>query len=239
MILAVFLALALLALAPLAWVLYRVGGTRGTRDPALLLHRTQLGELDRDLAEGRILPAEHATALLEVQRRLLAVADDRPVRTGSSTPVLVTLLLVPVLAMGLYLVGGQPGMPTLSADSPEMALIKRRAADDALVDTLRQRVQAQDARTPQAREGYVLLGTVEEARGNDAAAAEAWVQALQSRFDPALAVRAAEALTRAEGHVTEASAALFRRALQGAAPDAPWRAVAEARLGPTAFGPRR
>lgn len=240
MILAVFLGLALVALVPLALVLRRVGaGTRGTRDPALMLHRTQLGELDRDLAEGRILPAEHATAVLEVQRRLLAVTDDRPVRTGSSTPVLVTLLVVPVVAMGLYLVQGQPGMPTLRPGSPELALIKQRAADDALVDTLRERVQSQDPGSPQAREGYVLLGTVEEARGKDAAAAEAWVQALQTRFDPALAVRAAEALTRAEGRVTDASAALFRRALLGAPPDAPWRAEAEARLGPAAFGPRR
>lgn len=239
MILAVFLLLALLALAPLAFVLHGAGHTRGTRDPALRLHKTQLGELDRDLAENRILPAEHATALLEVQRRLLAVADDRPVRTGSTTPVLITLLIVPLLAMGLYLVRGQPGMPTLSPDSPEMAQIKRGAADAALIDTLRQRVQSLDPHTPQAREGYVLLGTIEEQRGADAAAAEAWVQALQSRFDPALAVRAAEALTRAEGKVSEASATLFRRALQGAPADAPWRAAAEARLGPGAFGPRR
>ncbi len=240
MILAVFLGLALVALVPLALVLRRVGaGTRGTRDPALALHRTQLSELDRDLAEGRILPAEHATALLEVQRRLLAVADDRPVRTGSSTPVLVTLLIVPLVAMGLYLVGGQPGMPTIAPGSPEMALIQQRAADDALVEGLRERVQALDPSTPQAREGYVLLGTIEEARGRDAAAAAAWLQALQIRFDPALAVRAAEALSRAEGHVTDASAALSRQALVGAPPDAPWRAAAEAQLGAGAFGPRK
>ena len=75
--------------------------------------------------------------------------------------------------------------------------------------------------------------------GADAAAAEAWMAALQARFDPALAVRAAEALTRAEGRVTDASAALFRRALVGAPPNAPWRATAETRLGPGAFGPRR
>lgn len=240
MILALFLGLALAALAPLLLVLRgRAPGTRGTRDPAILLHRTQLIELDRDLAEARILSAEHSTAVLEIQRRLLAITDDRPTRTGSTTPVLVTLLAVPLLAMGLYLVQGQPGMPTLTPNSPETAILRQQAADAALVEQLRARVQSLDARSPQAREGYLLLGNIEESRKNDAAAAEAWVAALAARFDPALAVRAAEALTRAEGRVSEASATLFRRALAGAPPDAPWRAAAEARLGSTAFGPRR
>ncbi len=240
MILALFLTLALAALAPLVWVLRRAGpASRGTRDPAIELHRTQLAELDRDLGEARILPTEHATAVLEVQRRLLAVQADRPVRMGSATPVVLTLLAVPLLAMGLYLVRGQPGMPTVSPRSPEMEVLKRQAADAALIDQLRAQVQLLDPRSPQAREGYVLLGNIEEGRGADAAAAEAWMVALQARFDPALAVRAAEALTRAEGRVTDASAALFRRALMGAPPNAPWRATAEARLGPGAFGPRR
>ena len=46
----------------------------------------------------------------------------------------------------------------------------------------------------------------------------------------ALAARAAEAAVRAEGGVSEASAALFRRALDVAPPDAPWRTAAEQRL---------
>ena len=87
-----------------------------------------------------------------------------------------------------------------------------------------------DPTTDRARQGYVLLGNVEEARGNDTAAAAAWRTALQGRFDPALAARAAEATVRAEGGVSPGSAALFRRALAAAPPDAPWRSAVEQRL---------
>ena len=220
------------ALAPLAFVLRRTAAARGGRDPALALHRSQLTELDRDLAEGRILPAEHATAVLEVQRRLLAVADtaDRPAVMGARWPVFASLVAVPLIAIGLYAVGGQPYLPTLSGDSAEMAGLKRQAEEVALIQQLRERLLTLDPRTDQARQGYVLLGNVEEARGNDAAAAEAWRTALIAQFDVTLAVRAAEAATRAEGKVSEVSAALFRRALAAAPADAPWRAAVEGRL---------
>ena len=75
-----------------------------------------------------------------------------------------------------------------------------------------------------------LLGTIEAQRGNDAAAAAAFRMALQGKFDPTVAARAAEATTRAEGGVSESSAALFQRALAAAPPDAPWREYVEQRL---------
>lgn len=222
-------ALASASLIPLALVLRNRAEARGGRDPALALHRDQLVELDRDLAEGRILPAEHTTATLEVQRRLLHVAAlNEPVATpGSRTPVIVVLCLVPIAAVGLYAVGGSPFIP--GAASLQAARV--RATEEAmLVGQLRERLAAMDPRTEQARQGYVLLGNVEESRGNDAAAAAAWRTALQSGFDPTLAARAAEAATRAEGGVSDSSANLFRRALAAAPPDAPWRSVVEQRL---------
>ena len=50
------------------------------------------------------------------------------------------------------------------------------------------------------------------------------------RFDPTIAAEAAEAITEAQGHVTEEAAALFRRALAELPADAPWRPMAEKRL---------
>ena len=50
----------------------------------MALHRAQLAELDRDLAEGRIAAAEHANAVLEVQRRLLTAARRAPKRGRAS-----------------------------------------------------------------------------------------------------------------------------------------------------------
>lgn len=217
------------ALTPLALVLRRRAETQGARDPAMALHRGQLAELDRDLAEGRIMRAEHATARLEVQRRLLhaAASTEATVAPGSRVPVLAVLVLAPVLAVGLYVIGGSPGLPTSGSD---IAAQVRSTEEAVLVGKLRERLAAMDPRTDQARQGYVLLGNVEESRGNDAAAAEAWRTALQGRFDATLAARAAEAATRAEGRVSDSSASLFRRALAAAPPDAPWRGVVEQRL---------
>ena len=223
------LLLALVALVPLALVLRRRAEARGGRAPALQLHRAQLADLDRDLAEGRILPAEHATAKLEVQRRLLHAgeAEEPPAQPGSRAPLLVTLAAVPALALGLYLIAGVPSLPS---PGPAAAAQRRAAEEAILVGQLRASLAAMDPSTERARQGFVLLGNVEEARGNDAAAADAWRTALQTRFDPMLAARAAEAAVRAQGGVSEGSAALFRRALDAAPADAPWRTVVEGRL---------
>lgn len=228
----VWLAIALLmavALAPLGLALRRRMVARGGRDPALALHRDQLVELDRDLQERRILPAEHATAKLEVQRRLLHVAGvtEAVALPGRRAPVIAVLVVVPLVALGLYSVGGSPWLPSAGSGVAE----RSRADEEAvLVAQLKERLQGIDPRSDQGRQGYVLLGNVEESRGNDAAAAAAWRIALQSKFDPMVAARAAEAATRAEGGVSEGSASLFRRALAAAPPDAPWRSVVEARL---------
>ena len=216
--------LALAALAPLAVALERGAATRGARDMALALHRTQLTDLDRDLAEGRILPTEHATAVLEVQRRLLSVAEkpERNAAMGPRWPVLAAVVLVPAAALALYLVGGSPEMPSVIPGSA--ASRAEHATEEAqLIDQLRERLGTLDPHTEQARKGYELLGNVEAARGDDVAAAKAWRVALMSKFDPILAVRAAEAASRAEGGVSPSSAALLRRALAAAPADAPWR----------------
>lgn len=229
----IFVLIAFLALAVLAPVLLVLRGrveSRGTRDLAVDLHRTQLRELDRDLAEGRILPAEHATAKLEVQRRLLAAAaaEDAAPRLGARWPVIATVIVVPLAAAGLYAVSGsKPMMPSTSGDSEQA-----RAAEEAgLIDSLRAQLSVMDPNTDKARQGFTLLGGIEEQRGNDAGAAAAFRMALEGKFDPTIAARAAEATVRAEGGVSDRSAALFRRALAAAPPDAPWRKYVEQRLG--------
>ena len=223
--------LAVAALAPLMVALDKRMSARGARDMALALHRSQLTELDRDLAEGRILPAEHATAVLEVQRRLLAggeTAEAGP-RVGSRAPVLVVAGLVPLMAVGLYLVGGSPGMPSARPGSEE-ARAQRAMEEATLIGQLRERLAAMEPGSDQARQGYVLLGNVEETRGNDAAAVAAWRTALTTKFDPVLAIRTAQAAERAEGGLSASSEALLRRALAAAPADAPWRQAVEERL---------
>lgn len=232
----IWLALALLAaaaVAPLTWSLRRAGIARGRREAAIALHRAQLAELDRDLAEGRIAPAEHAAAVLEVQRRLLAAAEsaDRGPAHASRGPVVAALVLVPLAALVLYLPGGSPGMPAQPL-AARMAAADRRAHEaSALIAELRERLATLDPKSDRAREGWILLGNVEDARGDLPAAAAAWHKALDARFDPTLAAETAEAMSRVQGQVTPEAAALFRQALAEAPADAPWRPIAEQRLG--------
>lgn len=227
------LALSLAALAPLLLSLWRDAGARGRRDAALDLHRAQLAELDRELAEDRIGAAEHASARLEVQRRLLAAADTEDIAAarGPRSPMIAALTLVPALAFGLYLIDATPDMPAAPHKAVVAAEAARVAQEAALIAQLRSRLAPLDPRSEQARQGYILLGNAEAARGNMPDAASAWRTALNARYDATLAARVAEALTEAAGRVTEEAAALFRGALQAAPSDIAWRQHAERRLG--------
>ena len=231
MVWALIAVLALAALAPLGTALRGRTAARGAKEQAVAFHQAQLTELDRDRAEGRILPVEHATAVLEVQRRLLAAADapEQVAHAGSRAPVLVVAALVPLAALGLYLVSGRPGLPSVTPLSADVQ-VSRMQQDAALMRQLRERLAALPPGTEQARQGYVLLGDIEEGRGDFAAAAAAWRTALSTRFDAVLAVRAAAAAERAEGGLSPTGVALLKRALAAAPADAPWRGAVEAHL---------
>ena len=97
-------------------------------------------------------------------------------------------------------------------------------------DLLRQRLTQLDPKSETARQGYVLLGNAQDSLGRLPDAVLAWRTALAIRFDATLAAQIAETQARLDGQVTPATAALFRRALDAAPPDAPWRALAEQRL---------
>ncbi len=226
------LALAVIAMAPLALGLRRSAAARGRREAALALHRAQLVELDRDLAEGRIAAPEHATGVLEVQRRILAVSEDRdaPTALTSRGPLVFALVLVPGIAFALYIVGGVPWLPSVGDDPRLVAMREQARQEAALIPILRQKLATLDRHSEQARQGYLLLGGAEARRRDMTAAAEAWRTALGIRFDPTLAVETAEAITESQGRVTDEAAGLFRRALAEAPPDAPWRPMAEKRL---------
>ena len=232
MIWVALLGLAAATLAPLAITLARGSRAHGRREAALALHRAQLAELGRDAAEGRLGAAEHDQAVLEVQRRMLAAAaaEDAAPRSAARGPLVLLLMLVPAMALALYLVNGDPGLPAAPL-AERIAAAQRRAQEEGkLVGELRAQLAAMAPNDSRARQGYVLLGRVELSLGDRPAAAAAWKRALAEGFDATLAAETAEVETEIAGHVTFASASLFRRALQAAAPDAPWRPMAERRL---------
>lgn len=232
-------AVALVVMAPVLWFALRGGRLRGRREAALALHRAQLAELDRDLAAGRLLAEEHAGAVLEVQRRLLADAalrEPEAARSGAGAALLVSAG-VPLAALALYLVtAGHPGPPPPPPPAPA-AEAPANAPDpvdeakaDELIGQLRNRLALMDPHAPRTLEGYEILGNAELRRGRLPEAAAAFKRVLDDRFDPTLAAETAEILTEASGKITPEAAGLFRKALARAPADAPWRKMVEKRV---------
>lgn len=224
--------LSAVALLPCALVLRRGLAMRDRHEAAMALHRAQLHELERDQSHGLIAPGEHAGAKLEIQRRLLSEAERKPDggRIGSRVPVLATLALVPAMAVALYRIGGRPELPAQPIAQRMQQADARVGDDDRLMGVLKERLAALPKGSAEAHQGNILLGQAEASRGNWNGAALAWRRALDDGFEPTLAAQTAEAQVRAEGGVSAESAALFRRALDVAPRDAPWRLLAEQRI---------
>ena len=225
-------ALALSALAPAGWALRRRVRVRGRKETTVALHRAQIGELNRDLAEKRIAGPEHATAMLELQRRLLAASEvsDASGSTPDRGPLVLGLVLVPMIALTLYLVGGRPDMPSQPFAERIAQADKRMAETQDAVAQLGAVLATLDPTSKQAQEGEMLLGNAEASQGQFGEAAEAWRKVLAQNFDPTLAAMVADATTRAEGRMSLASAALYRQALAAAPADVAWRSEIEQRL---------
>lgn len=203
---------ALLALLPLGIAMLRPGAARGRREADMALYRAQLAELDREREAGRLDEASHRAARVEVQRRLIAAADqvdgagraDTVRGAGRATrgpnAMLVLLPLIAAAGLGLYLLRGTPDMPS----APYTLRAEAMARDERILATLRERLLAMDPLSPQARQGWVLLGNAERDRGRSQAAIEAWRRALAARFDVGLAADVAE-LEIARGAPAEAT----------------------------------
>ncbi|MFN6955584.1 MAG: c-type cytochrome biogenesis protein CcmI [Acetobacteraceae bacterium] len=193
MIWALIAAVSALAVAPLLVALWRRPKALGRRDAALALYRAQLSDLERDRDAGRITEDAFATARLEVQRRMLAVApeQDAPATARGGAAFLAALLfLLPAGGLGLYLARGYPDLPAATQAQRERAAEQ----DEALLSTLRTRLEAMPQGTETARQGWILLGNAERGRGRMAAAADAYARALEVRFDAGTAGELVEAL---------------------------------------------
>ncbi|WP_338663760.1 c-type cytochrome biogenesis protein CcmI [Pararoseomonas sp. SCSIO 73927] len=195
--------LAAAALLPLAWIILRPARATDRAAADRALYRAQLAELERDRASGRLDEAAHAAALLEVQRRLLAVPEAAPARAGGRGPLLAGLVAVPVLAFALYFLNGFPAMPSATLAERRDAV----ARDEALLAELRLRLQSMPPRAQQTRQGWLLLAEAERNRGRPAEAAAAYGEVLKIGFDPDLASQRAQVLLEA-GMVEEAAAFL-------------------------------
>jgi len=250
--------LAATALAPLAVAVFAPPAIRGRAEADVALYRAQLAELDRERDAGRLDPAAHAAATLEVQRRLLAAPADAPATPRGKIGLAVALVAVPLVATGVYVAQGWPEIPSASfADRQQ-----KDGQDETLLAQLRERLGALDPTSDAAVKGWTLLGDVERNRGRYEPAIAAYRRALAGGFAPEIAGQLAQTLLESGdaagaqsflaevlplapndiglrflsglaaergGRAADAKLA-WGALLRDAPPDAPWRAMVERRL---------
>ncbi|MCB9949273.1 MAG: c-type cytochrome biogenesis protein CcmI [Rhodospirillaceae bacterium] len=204
------------AVAPLVGALAR--GRRADSAPgdrALAVYRDQLLQVARDEAQGNLSPAEAEGVRTEVSRRMLTAASAGPA-PQSARPArrlaLVLSVLLPLAALGIYLAGGRPDLPSqplAARDRTAMEAHRQMLAETA---GLARQLEAEDgsaADWAELGQRYRALG-----RGDDAVAALARAVGL-AEDDPEILAAYAEALVEADaGIVSEQAQLAFQRVLE-------------------------
>jgi cytochrome c-type biogenesis protein CcmH len=196
--------------------LYRSGRSqRPAGEAKLSIYRDQLNEVDRDRDRGLIADSEAEAARTEIARRLLRAGDAATVEGAAASEAsrkvaaIVAVLVLPLAALGFYLLVGDPGLP----DRP-LAGRMEAPLEEQDVGALIARVEAHLAANPEDGRGWELLGPVYARLGRYDDAVRAFSNTL--RILGPTAEREAdvgEAITRAGGNVVTAEArAAFERA---------------------------
>ena len=194
------------------------------------VYRDQLAEIERDQARGVLNEAESAAARTEIERRLLATVQAQS-KAGQSRPgpidpsshvhtslAVMLAVLVPIGALGVYLLHGAPTLPDqpYSARGAERALARSTGGGGDLEQAVTKlRVKVKDE--PGNGDAWFLLARTEAALGHWQESAAAYRQALaltEQRPDVAAAygemlVLAADGMVTAPAH-DAFSAALAR-----------------------------
>lgn len=190
---------AALVLGVLAWILRpllrRAAGQAVARGAAnVSIYRDQFRELESDLAVGTLARADYVSARTELEKRLLEdvgqpdVASLRP--TGRHA-ALVVGAVVPLLAVGLYLLVGNPGAVNREAQVQASA-----AQIQAMVGRLAARLRD----NPDDVDGWKLLGRSYAVLGRFDESADAYAKAaVRAPRDASLLADLADALAMARG----------------------------------------
>lgn len=206
-------------------------------DSALAIYRDQLAEIERTRADGTVSEADAAAARIEVERRILSAANacDAAAPRDSATlhrflpPALA--LLIPLLALGVYLNVGRPGLPA-APFATRPALDHPNPNEPITAERMLAEARARLAENPEDPEALAELGEalVLEADGTvTPAAVAALTRALALRPDNP---RAAYYLGLHEAQSGDSKAAVARwQALEAKSPpDAPWLPMLRAEI---------
>lgn len=224
-----WLGMAAISVAVVALVLWpvlraRVDAAERT-DYGLRVFKDQLDEIASDRAAGHLSEDQAAAARVEVERRLLAAAADRPRPPdkpiglrGARISATAAVLALPALGFVLYLAIGQPDKPDQPLALRDLRHPNAEAGEiQAMVERLRTRLQSE----PGDIEGWMMLGRSYRVMNRLPDSAEAYRQAAErSNGDPAALSAYGEALIyAADGVVTSPAQAAFAETLRKQAGD--------------------
>ncbi len=193
----------------LAWPLFDSRRFKNDSAFALAVYRDQLAEINHDAARGILGEAQARAAQIEIERRILALADApkfQPAKAPAPVLIVAMAVVLPLAAFGLYLHLGSPGLP----GAPAQGLAESVAASPEL-QALQQAVEK--APTDPAAWQALGEGLMAARRPSDAANAFARALALGDK-NPKLQARYGSALVlAAQGRVDDKARAAFTAAL--------------------------
>ncbi|OFX00950.1 MAG: c-type cytochrome biogenesis protein CcmI [Alphaproteobacteria bacterium RIFCSPHIGHO2_12_FULL_66_14] len=223
--------------------LLRVGARRTERlDSELAIYRDQLAEIERGRAAGAVPESEAAAARIEVERRILHAAEGASANATKTTapadsstlhrilpPALA--LLLPLLALGVYLNVGRPGLP--AAPFGARPVVDLPAPGEPMTaERLVAQARARLAGRPNDPDALSALGEalVLEADGTvTQPAIDAFNKALAQRPDDARALYYL-GLHEAQSGDSPAAIARWRDLEAKSPPDAPWLPMLRAEI---------
>jgi cytochrome c-type biogenesis protein CcmH len=193
----------------LVWPLLRRPAAAAPRQAYDLdVYRDQLAEIAREAAEGNLGADQAAAARAEIERRLLSAADapsgpgkPRAIDRAVTWSLAVALVfVVPLVAIGLYLLLGNPGLPSQPFAERPVPEAPPESAPAGDIGVLTARLAARLAEDPDNRDGWLLLARSYAQTQQYDAAAEAYRQAIAQGFDdPQIQGALGEMLTARDG----------------------------------------
>ncbi|MBI3773741.1 MAG: c-type cytochrome biogenesis protein CcmI [Gammaproteobacteria bacterium] len=175
------------------------------------IYRNQLAELEADLKSGDVDQEQFDKSRQEIDRRLLEDTSGVEMGTASESrrlsavTAVVAGLVVPVVAVGLYLKLGnlealQPEKASMAAASPHGDKANMAAQVEMMVGKLADKLQ----KDPSNVEGWVMLGRSYSVLNRYPEAVDAYKKAIQlAGEDPQLLADYADAIAMAAGESLE------------------------------------
>ena len=231
--------LTLVAVALLAWPFWN--GGRGKSGTSSDVYRAQLSEIEREEATGIVSADDARMARLEVQRRLIASAendkalDDSPM-TASDKIIFLGTVAVVVLGSGLiYMNIGRPDLKSAarhpgvwSSENAALGLLSSQPAGQAApgnvnsVESMIQSLEQRLAQAPEDVEGWRLLGWSKFRTDDYSGARDAYaIAAALEPENPLILSVYGEAMIMAQGGiVTDEARAILEKTIALAPKDA-------------------